>query len=168
MVCFGRTVRRSKWRWFPVRQGPNVARRVSLACQPMGAEEASRHGLVNEIVAEDDDDEDHHRVYTTGVVQSTSGGGDRSGEGDAIIEIIESSDTPRLMAAAMTLARQIAALPRSGVEGYKRCMRDGLAVSYGDARVEERRRAFAQYRALPESFFAKMKEAAGLTPRAKL
>ena len=73
-----------------------------------------------------------------------------------------------LMAAAMNVARQVAALPRSGVENYKRCMRDGMALPYGEARTEERRRAFAQYRALPESFFAKMKAAAGLAPRAKL
>jgi len=40
------------------------------------------------------------------------------------------TDTPRLMAGAMTMARQIAALPRSGVEGYKRIMADGLGTSF--------------------------------------
>jgi len=34
------------------------------------------------------------------------------------------------MAAAMTMARQIAALPRAGVEGYKRIMADGLGTSF--------------------------------------
>ena len=47
-------------------------------------------------------------------------------------------------------------------------MTDGLKVTYGEGRAEERRRAFEQYRALPESFFAAMSRAAGLTPRARL
>jgi hypothetical protein len=41
-------------------------------------------------------------------------------------------------------------------------------MTFADARVEERRRAFEQYRALPECFFVKMKAAAGLAPRAKM
>jgi|AntAceMinimDraft_12_1070368.scaffolds.fasta_scaffold186616_1 hypothetical protein len=47
-------------------------------------------------------------------------------------------------------------------------MRDGLALPLGEARAEERRRAFQQYRALPADYFSRMKAAAGLTPRAKL
>lgn len=125
---------------YPSPQGANVARRVSLTCHPMSAEEALRHGLVNEIIAEDEGPPAAH------------GGGDGGGGDDV---------NPRLLAAAMAMARRVVALPRSGVEGYKRCMRDGLALPYGEARTEERRRAFEQYRALPESFFARMKAAAG-------
>ena len=48
------------------------------------------------------------------------------------------------------------------------CIRDSRGMPLAEARAEERRRAFEQYAALPESFFANMREAAGLKPRAKL
>ena len=73
-----------------------------------------------------------------------------------------------LVDVALGVMARIASLPRAGVAGYKRVMTDGLAVTYGEGRAEERRRAFEQYRALPESFFASMRRAAGLTPRARL
>ena len=77
-------------------------------------------------------------------------------------------DTPALLAEALRLAREMAALPASGVRGYKRLATDGEGMRFADARAEERRRAFAQYRALPESFFAKMRAVAGLKPRARM
>jgi hypothetical protein len=72
-----------------------------------------RHGLVNEIIAEDEG--------APGAGGGVSGGGMGGG-----------SDNPRLLAAALAVASQVAALPRSGVEGYKKCMRDGLALPYGE------------------------------------
>eukprot|EP00982_Pelagococcus_subviridis_P012996 31207-Pelagococcus_subviridis.AAC.2 len=70
------------------------------------------------------------------------------------------------MEAATALATSAANL-RGGV-GCKRARRDLDGLAYADARREERARAFAQYDALPASFFAKMRAAAGLAPRAKL
>ena len=124
--------------------GAGVARIASLACRPL-AEEAFRRGLVVAIVPE----------RTRG-----DGDGDIDGDGD--------EDTPALLAEALRLAREMAALPASGVRGYKRLATDGAGMRFADARAEERRRAFAQYRALPESFFAKMRAVAGLKPRARM
>ena len=150
--------------------GANLARWASLACTPIDAETALRCGLVSEVVAE--------TATAAGGGKDTSGGvrssREETDEGiDASVThregtCVASRDNPRLTAAALAVARKIANLPRSGVSGYKRVMRDGLALPYGEAREMERRVAFAQYRALPESFFKRMKAAAGLTPRARL
>lgn len=125
--------------------GAGLARMASLACRPIAAEEAFRRGLVVAIVPE-----------------RTRGDGDEDIDGDG------DEDTPALLAEAMRLAREMAALPSSGVRGYKRLATDGAGMRFADARAEERRRAFAQYRALPESFFAKMRAVAGLKPRARM
>jgi len=61
--------------------------------------------------------------------------------------------------------------PEAGAAGAAARARLAAALRgmpLAEARAEERRRAFEQYAALPESFFANMREAAGLKPRAKL
>jgi enoyl-CoA hydratase len=128
--------------------GTGAARVASLACRPIAAEEAFRRGLVVAVVPE-----------------KSPRDGDGDGDGGFVPG---DGDTPALLAEALRLAREMAALPASGVRGYKRLATDGAGMRFADARAEERRRAFAQYRALPESFFAKMRAVAGLKPRARM
>ena len=160
--------------------GANVARMTSLTSAPLTATDARRCGLVNAIVHEADDahdmrdvDADLHDMMAGGGV---AGGADALGA-DASASLRSPGEIPadlpgnlarNLVGVALDVAARIASLPRAGVAGYKRVMTDGLAVTYGEGRAEERRRAFEQYRALPESFFASMRRAAGLTPRARL
>ena len=165
--------------------GANVARMTSLTSAPLTATDARRCGLVNAVVHEADDahdmrdvDADLHDMMAGGAVMggavaggAVAGGADASASSRSPGEI--DRDLPgdlarNLVGAALDVAARIASLPRAGVAGYKRVMTDGLAVTYGEGRAEERRRAFEQYRALPESFFASMRRAAGLTPRARL
>ena len=157
--------------------GANVARMTSLTSAPLTATDARRSGLVNEIVHEADD------VMAGGADAggAVAGGADAGGADAGGADASASSRSPReipgdlpgdlarnLVGAALDVAARIASLPRAGVAGYKRVMTDGLTVTYGEGRAEERRRAFEQYRALPEKFFASMRRAAGLTPRARL
>lgn len=135
--------------------GTGAARVASLACRPIAAEEAFRRGLVVAVVPEKSPRDGN----------GDGDGGLVPGDGDFVPG---DGDTPALLAEALRLAREMAALPASGVRGYKRLATDGAGMRFADARAEERRRAFAQYRALPESFFAKMRAVAGLKPRARM
>ena len=125
--------------------GPGAARRASLACRPIGADEARRRGLVVDVVDEAEDASSSSSVSTGGVDYSSP-----------------------LMVEALSLASSIARSNPASVAGYKRIAVDAFAAPLGAAMLEERKRAFAQYRALPASFFAKMQSAAGIRPRAKL
>jgi enoyl-CoA hydratase/carnithine racemase len=107
------------------------------------------------------------------VAGGNAGNGSSAGRGTsrspgAVPNDLPGDLAPNLVGAALDVAARIAAMPRAGVAGYKRVMRDGLAVTYAEGRAEERRRAFEQYRALPESFFQSMGRKAGLKPRARL
>ena len=120
--------------------GPGAARRASLACRPVRADEARRLGLVVDVV------DDQAQSDGTGAVDYGS----------------------PLMVEALSLAHAIARSSPASVAGYKKIAVDAFAAPLGAARREERARAFAQYRALPASFFAKMRSAAGMRPSAKL
>ena len=120
--------------------GPGAARRASLACRPVRADEARRLGLVVDVV------DDQAQSDGTGAVDYGS----------------------PLMVEALSLAHSIARSSPASVAGYKKIAVDAFAAPLGAARREERARAFAQYRALPASFFAKMRSAAGMRPSAKL
>ena len=170
--------------------GANVARMTSLTAAPLTATDARRCGLVNAIVHEAHDahdmrdvDADLHDMMAGGGVTGGTGaggadaGGAVAGGADASASSRSPGEIPadlpgdlavNLVGAALDVAARVASLPRAGVAGYKRVMTDGLKVTYGEGRAEERRRAFEQYRALPESFFAAMSRAAGLKPRARL
>ena len=170
--------------------GANVARMTSLTAAPLTATDARRCGLVNAIVHEAHDahdmrdvDADLHDMMAGGGVAGGADaggavpGGAGAGGADASASVRSPGEIPadlpgdlavNLVGAALDVAARVASLPRAGVAGYKRVMTDGLKVTYGEGRAEERRRAFEQYRALPESFFAAMSRAAGLTPRARV
>lgn len=165
--------------------GANVARMTSLTAAPLTATDARRCGLVNAIVHEADDAHDmrdvdadlHDMMAGGGVAGGADAGGADAGGADASASSRSPGEIPadlpgdlavNLVGAALDVAARVASLPRAGVAGYKRVMTDGLKVTYGEGRAEERRRAFEQYRALPESFFAAMSRAAGLKPRARL
>lgn len=165
--------------------GANVARMTSLTAAPLTATDARRCGLVNAIVHEAHDAHDmrdvdadlHDMMAGGGVAGGADAGGAVAGGADASASSRSPGEIPadlpgdlavNLVGAALDVAVRVASLPRAGVAGYKRVMTDGLKVTYGEGRAEERRRAFEQYRALPESFFAAMSRAAGLKPRARL
>ena len=113
-------------------------------------------------VVEEEDDDDAYYLRADGAAGGESSGSESSDRRRGGVE----TETPRLMEVATALATSAANL-RGGV-GCKRARRDLDGLAYADARREERARAFAQYDALPASFFAKMRAAAGLAPRAKL
>ena len=129
--------------------GPGAARRASLACRPVGADEARRLGLVVDVVDEAGDADASSSPASAGGAVGVD------------------YDSP-LMVEALSLASAIARSNPASVAGYKRIAVDAFAEPLGAARLEERKRAFAQYRALPKTFFAKMRSAAGIRPRAKL
>ena len=131
--------------------GPGAARRASLACRPVGAAEARRLGLVVDVVDEAPPD-----------ASTTS----HSAKDDAAVGGTDHGSP--LMVEALKLASSIARSDPASVRAYKRVAVNAFAAPLGVARLEERRRAFAQYRALPKSFFRKMQSAAGIRPRAKL
>jgi len=126
--------------------GPGAARRASLAFRPVRADGARRPGLVGGVVGEAEDASKSGRADGTGAVDYGS----------------------PLMVEALSLAHSIARSSPASVAGYKKIAVDAFAAPLGAARREERARAFAQYRALPASFFAKMRSAAGMRPSAKL
>ena len=130
--------------------GPGAARRASLACRPVRADEARRLGLVVDVVGEAED-------------ASKDASRDASSDGTGAVDY----GSP-LMVEALSLAHAIARSSPASVAGYKKIAVDAFAAPLGAARREERVRAFAQYRALPASFFAKMRSAAGMRPSAKL
>ena len=72
------------------------------------------------------------------------------------------------MVEALSLAHAIARSSPASVAGYKKNRRGRVRRAARRRAREERARAFAQYRALPASFFAKMRSAAGMRPSAKL
>lgn len=138
--------------------GPGAASRASLACRAIRAQEAKERGLVVEVVG--------------------GGRGDRSDKVsnnhskslNALSNISFKGNIPKdaLMAEALGLAIAIAKNKKSSVARIKRGLGNSYSKPFGEARSEERKGAFVQYRALPEAFFKKMKQAAGLKPRAKL
>jgi len=71
------------------------------------------------------------------------------------------ADAAAAFAAAKELAAKARSFPAGGAAGVKRAINDGLVIA--DARAEERRRAFENYRLVAKSRFAAFNKA-----RAKL
>ena len=103
--------------------GPGAARRASLACRPVRADEARRLGLVVDVVGEAEDASKSGRADGTGAVDYGS----------------------PLMVEVLSLAHSIARSSPASVAGYKKIAVDAFAAPLGAARREER----ARLRAVP-------------------
>lgn len=144
----------------PAIVGPGAAAVAAVAGRPISAGDAVRLGLAHRVVHEEDDDGEE-RGNAAGAARE--GGG---GRGGGRFGGSTSGEAVALRAEAVKLAREMAGA--AGATARTRLAAALRGMPLAEARAEERRRAFEQYAALPESFFANMREAAGLKSRAKL
>ena len=141
----------------PAIVGPGAAAVAAVAGRPISAGDAVRLGPRIASLA---------RKTTTATNEGTRRGA-RGGEGGgAVVSVAPRAERRALRAEAVKLAREMAGA--AGAAARTRLAAALRGMPLAEARAEERRRAFEQYAALPESFFANMREAAGLKPRAKL